>query len=96
VGDAAHIQDIARLIPTSLIPVMGLCYMMQYMDKLALSQATLFNLREDLVRCTSATPNALPYTSDFYSIRASKARITRGHRPSSILDTWPGAGPAAI
>ncbi|KAF9892118.1 hypothetical protein FE257_002524 [Aspergillus nanangensis] len=31
-----------------LIPMMGLCYMMQYMDKLALSQATLFNLREDL------------------------------------------------
>ncbi|KAL6230292.1 hypothetical protein BDW75DRAFT_248780 [Aspergillus navahoensis] len=31
-----------------LIPIMGLCYMMQYMDKLALSQATLFNLREDL------------------------------------------------
>ncbi|KAL4891479.1 major facilitator superfamily domain-containing protein [Aspergillus ambiguus] len=31
-----------------LIPVMGLCYMMQYMDKLALSQATLFGIREDL------------------------------------------------
>lgn len=37
----------------SLIPVMGVCYMMQYMDKLALSQATLFNIREDLVRCTT-------------------------------------------
>ena len=32
-----------------LIPLMGVCYMMQYMDKLALSQATMFNLREDLV-----------------------------------------------
>lgn len=32
---------------------MGICYMMQYMDKLALSQATLFNIREDLVRCTA-------------------------------------------
>ncbi|KAB8261275.1 major facilitator superfamily domain-containing protein [Aspergillus pseudonomiae] len=31
-----------------LIPLMGICYMMQYMDKLALSQATMFNLREDL------------------------------------------------
>ncbi|KAL3475720.1 major facilitator superfamily domain-containing protein [Aspergillus californicus] len=31
-----------------LIPMMGLCYMMQYMDKLALSQSTLFGLREDL------------------------------------------------
>lgn len=28
---------------------MAFCYMMQYMDKLALSQAALFNLREDLV-----------------------------------------------
>ncbi|KAJ5388899.1 hypothetical protein N7509_011440 [Penicillium cosmopolitanum] len=31
-----------------LIPLMGFCYMLQYMDKLALSQATLFNLAEDL------------------------------------------------
>lgn len=34
---------------TSLIPLMGVCYMLQYMDKLALSQATLFNLQEELV-----------------------------------------------
>jgi hypothetical protein len=27
---------------------MAVCYMMQYMDKLALSQATLFGLRQDL------------------------------------------------
>lgn len=32
-----------------MIPLMGICYMMQFMDKLALSQATLFNLRQDLV-----------------------------------------------
>lgn len=38
---------------TRLIPLMGVCYMMQYMDKLALSQATLFNLRQDLVCCQS-------------------------------------------
>ncbi|KAJ5657298.1 uncharacterized protein N7484_000947 [Penicillium longicatenatum] len=31
-----------------LIPLMGFCYMLQYMDKLALSQATLFGLTEDL------------------------------------------------
>ncbi|CAI7586237.1 unnamed protein product [Penicillium pancosmium] len=36
------------LYPSSLIPLMGFCYMLQYMDKLALSQATLFNLAEDL------------------------------------------------
>lgn len=32
-----------------LIPIMGFCYMMQYMDKLAMSQASMLNLREDLV-----------------------------------------------
>ncbi|KUL85046.1 hypothetical protein ZTR_07774 [Talaromyces verruculosus] len=31
-----------------MIPLMGFCYMLQYMDKLALSQATLFNIRQDL------------------------------------------------
>ncbi|PCG91071.1 Major facilitator superfamily domain, general substrate transporter [Penicillium occitanis (nom. inval.)] len=31
-----------------MIPLMGFCYMLQYMDKLALSQATLFNIRKDL------------------------------------------------
>lgn len=31
------------------MPMMGACYMMQYMDKYVLSQATLFDLREDLV-----------------------------------------------
>lgn len=31
-----------------LIPLMGIVYCMQYMDKVALSQATLLNLREDL------------------------------------------------
>lgn len=29
---------------------MGFCYMLQFMDKLALSQATMFGLQEDLVR----------------------------------------------
>ncbi|KAL3429235.1 major facilitator superfamily domain-containing protein [Aspergillus tetrazonus] len=41
-------RRVVRKLDMILIPVMGLCYMMQYMDKLALSQATLFNLREDL------------------------------------------------
>ncbi|KAH8691601.1 putative allantoate permease [Talaromyces proteolyticus] len=31
-----------------MIPLMGLCYMLQYMDKLALSQTALFNIRADL------------------------------------------------
>lgn len=79
------------LTPTSLIPMMGLCYMMQYMDKLALSQATLFNLREDLVRCTPLTR----YSSSLTAIRTSRARITRGRRPFSTLDIWDGVGLAA-
>jgi hypothetical protein len=33
----------------SLIPLMGCAYFLQFLDKLALSQATLFNLRQDLV-----------------------------------------------
>ncbi|KAJ5978483.1 hypothetical protein N7501_001825 [Penicillium viridicatum] len=32
-----------------LVPLMGIAYFLQFLDKLALSQATLFNLREDLV-----------------------------------------------
>ena len=36
-----------------MIPTMGICYMLQYMDKLALSQATLLNLRSDLVSSTA-------------------------------------------
>lgn len=36
----------------SMIPTMGICYMLQYMDKLALSQATLLNIRADLVSDT--------------------------------------------
>ncbi|RMJ28085.1 Allantoate [Aspergillus sp. HF37] len=31
-----------------MIPLMGVCYMMRYIDKLALSQAALLNLRKDL------------------------------------------------
>ncbi|KXG48527.1 Major facilitator superfamily domain, general substrate transporter [Penicillium griseofulvum] len=31
-----------------LVPLMGAAYFLQFLDKLALSQATLFNLREDL------------------------------------------------
>ena len=29
---------------------MGFCYMLQFMDKLLLSQATLLGMRQDLVR----------------------------------------------
>ncbi|CAG8163243.1 unnamed protein product [Penicillium salamii] len=36
-----------------LIPLMGTAYFLQFLDKLALSQATLFNLRQDLASCSS-------------------------------------------
>lgn len=38
-----------------MIPLMGVCYMMQYIDKLALSQAALLGLRQDLVRSLLCT-----------------------------------------
>ncbi|KAL2817058.1 major facilitator superfamily domain-containing protein [Aspergillus cavernicola] len=41
-------QKVVRKLDFALIPIMGLVYCMQYMDKVALSQATLLNLREDL------------------------------------------------
>ncbi|KAF9892243.1 hypothetical protein FE257_002020 [Aspergillus nanangensis] len=40
--------DQQKKVLVNLLPLMGVCYMMQYMDKIALSQATLFDLREDL------------------------------------------------
>ncbi|CAG8935596.1 unnamed protein product [Penicillium salamii] len=36
-----------------LIPLMGTAYFLQFLDKLALSQATLFNLRQDLASCSN-------------------------------------------
>ncbi|CRG86947.1 putative transporter C460,05 [Talaromyces islandicus] len=41
-------QKVLRKIDFILIPLMGFCYMLQYMDKLALSEAALFNIRADL------------------------------------------------
>jgi hypothetical protein len=32
-----------------MIPLMGFCYMLQYMDKLVLSQSTLLGILADLV-----------------------------------------------
>lgn len=43
-------KKVLRKLDLFLIPLMGGCYMLQYIDKLAISQATLFNLRQDLVR----------------------------------------------
>ena len=42
-------KRVLRRIDLVIIPLMGFCYMLQFMDKLALSQATLLGLRKDLV-----------------------------------------------
>ncbi|KAL2816615.1 MFS general substrate transporter [Aspergillus cavernicola] len=41
-------KRIIRKIDLHIIPVMGLCYMLQYMDKVTLGYATQLNLRADL------------------------------------------------
>ncbi|KAL4883895.1 major facilitator superfamily domain-containing protein [Aspergillus karnatakaensis] len=41
-------KRILRKIDLHIIPVMGLCYMLQYMDKVSLGYATQLNLRTDL------------------------------------------------
>lgn len=45
----ADSKRVLHRIDYCIIPLMGFCYMLQYMDKLALSQGTLLGLREDLV-----------------------------------------------
>ena len=51
VQDVPDSEDkrVLRRIDLIIIPLMGFCYMLQFMDKLALSQATLLGLRQDLV-----------------------------------------------
>ncbi|KAJ5727014.1 Major facilitator superfamily domain general substrate transporter [Penicillium malachiteum] len=41
-------RKVLRKLDFVLIPLMGTAYFLQFLDKLSLSQATLFNLREDL------------------------------------------------
>ncbi|OQE21757.1 hypothetical protein PENSTE_c011G04086 [Penicillium steckii] len=41
-------RRVLRKLDCFLMPLMGFAYFLQFLDKLALSQATLFNLREDL------------------------------------------------
>ncbi|KAJ5910649.1 hypothetical protein N7504_005292 [Penicillium tannophilum] len=41
-------KKVLRKLDMILIPLMGTAYFLQFLDKLALSQATLFNLRQDL------------------------------------------------
>lgn len=74
---------------------MGICYMLQYMDKLALSQATLFNLQEDLVGPTlKKLYSVMAKKSCVSCYRISKGQSTTGPRLSSISDTSLGAGRA--
>lgn len=66
---------------------MGIAYFLQFLDKLALSQATLFNLREDLV----------PFTAEYCLFksnlcRTSAAQTIHGHLLSSISVISSGVG----
>ncbi|KIW19111.1 hypothetical protein PV08_03403 [Exophiala spinifera] len=45
---SADNKRVLRRIDYCIIPLMGFCYMLQFMDKLALSQATLLGLRKDI------------------------------------------------
>jgi hypothetical protein len=72
-----------------MIPLMGVCYMMQYIDKLALSQAALLGLRKDLVR----HPFELANNADNSACRISKVTSIHGRLPSSTLGIWFGVGP---
>lgn len=90
-----------------MIPLMGFCYMLQYMDKVALSTATLFGIREDLV-CYNAPwkvsfkrnemeggPKQLSWEwqyTDTSINRIFMVSSTRGHRQSFILGTSSGVG----
>jgi len=74
----------------SLIPLMGVAYFLQFLDKLALSQATLFNLRQDLV-CISRT--LLSGCTILTGLdRTCMGTNIHGHLRYFILDTLHGAG----
>lgn len=70
---------------------MCFAYFLQFVDKLILSQATLFNLREDLV----SLPRS-PFSSLSNMNRTCTETSIRGPRPSSTLDISRGAGRARI
>jgi hypothetical protein len=75
---------------------MGFCYMLQYIDKLALSQATLFNIRQDLVPFPLFVPNPMRETPNVKILnpRAYKIDNITGHLQYFTLGISPGAGPA--
>jgi hypothetical protein len=74
--------------------------MMQYMDKLALSQSTLFGLREDLVLfiflSNFTSKPTTPSNMMFSTRRAYKIDNTTGPLLCSTSDISPGVGPAHI
>ena len=77
------------LIQGSLVPLMGIAYFLQFLDKLALSQATLFNLREDLVFIPTAVDRRI-YFDNCY--RTCAEHNIHGHLRFSILVILPGVG----
>lgn len=69
--------------------MMGFAYFWQFLDKMVLSQTTLFGLREDLVSYLHQFLLQLVITIN----RTCVGRSTRGPRGFSTSDTSSGIGP---
>lgn len=74
---------------------LGLFYMLQYMDKLALSQATLFHLQENLGRFLCLLRLLSPISSTLTRLSSTgPERPTVSLGICGVLLCLPGAGPA--
>jgi hypothetical protein len=87
-------KRVLHKIDYCIIPLMGFCYMLQYMDKLALSQGTLLGLRTDLVCFELVSCQVLGAITDSGLFSTSKALNTLGAPQSFTLDIFFGVGPA--
>lgn len=90
----ADSKRVLHKIDYCIIPLMGFCYMLQYMDKLALSQGTLLGLRKDLVCFGLVSCRLQGAMADSLLSSTSKALNTPGAPLSSTLDISFGVGPA--
>lgn len=50
----------------SILPIMGTCYMLQYMDKVTLGYTTQLGLPEQLVKLFKLTLTKVRCTDDFH------------------------------
>jgi hypothetical protein len=90
----ADSKRVLHRIDYCIIPLMGFCYMLQYMDKLALSQGTLLGLRTGLVCVAPFSCRLQGHITDGLLSSTSKAPNTHGAPLYSTLDISFGVGPA--